>query len=75
MANNQQPLKGMPITFEIYAHTEQEVEQLRQAVVAFIRQHAKEGRAVTAKKVAEAIPKWDSNILVKNQIIKFFSEE
>ena len=73
MANNQEPLRGLPLTFEIYAHNEQEVEEARQAIVDFIRQHAKENRAVTAKKIAQAIPKWQNNILVKNQIINFFS--
>lgn len=71
--NNQQQLRALPITFQIYAHDEQEVEEARMAIVAFIGQHAKQGRAVTAHKVAQAISNWDKNFLVKNAVIKHFT--
>ena len=66
-------MKGYPITFNIYAESEQEAEEARMAIVAFIGEHAKHGRAVTGKKIAQAVSNWDKNLLVKNQIIKFFS--
>ena len=68
----QQPLSGYPITFSIYAHDAQEVEELRMAVVAFIGHHARQGRAVDAARLAKAISNWDKNPLVKNQIIQYF---
>ena len=66
-------MKGYPITFNIYAESEQEAEEARMAIVAFIGEHAKHGRAVTGKKIAQAVSNWDKNPLVKNQIIKFFT--
>ena len=65
-------MKGYPITFNIYAENEQEVEEARMALVAFIGQHARHGRAVTARKVAQAVSNWDTNPIVKNQIINYF---
>lgn len=67
-----QPLKGFPLSFQIYAHNEQEVEQCRQAIIGFINQHRQENRAVTATKVAQAITSWQSNPLIKTQIINYF---
>ena len=65
-------LKGFPVTFNVYAHNEQEVENLRMAVVAFIGCHARQGRAVDAARLAQAISNWDKNPLVKSQIINYF---
>ena len=70
--NQQQPLRGFPITFNVYAHNEQEVEHLRKAIVAFIDQHARQGRAVDAERTAQAVARWDSNPLVRTQIINYF---
>lgn len=68
----QQPFRGFPITFNVYARSEQEVEELRMAVVAFIGHHARQGRAVDAARLGKAISNWDKNPLVKNQIINYF---
>ncbi len=65
-------LKGFPLTFNIYAENEQEVEDARMAIIAFIGLHASQCRAVTAKKVALAVSNWDKNPIVKNRIINFF---
>ena len=69
---NKKQLKGFPLTFNIYAENEQEVEDCRMAIIAFIGLHASQCRAVTAKKVAHALSNWDKNAIVKNQIIKYF---
>ena len=65
-------LKGFPLTFNIYAENEQEVEECRRAIIGFIGLHAAQCRAVTAKKVSHALQNWDKNILVKNKVIQFF---
>lgn len=65
-------LHGFPLTFNIYAENEKEVEDCRMAIIAFIGLHASQCRAVTAKKVAKALSNWDKNILVKNHIINYF---
>jgi hypothetical protein len=65
-------LHGYPLTFNIYAEDEKEVEDARMAIIAFIGLHASQCRAVTARKVAQAISNWDKNPIVKNQIINYF---
>lgn len=67
-----QELKGFPLQFNIYAENEQEVEDCRTAIVAFIGLHASQCRAVTAKKVAQALSNWDKNPFVKGRIIEYF---
>ena len=73
MEQDNRQLRALPVTFEIYAYDEQEVEEARQAIIGFIEQHRREGRAVTAKKVAQAISQWERKFIVRNEIIKFFS--
>ena len=68
----QQPFIGFPITFAVYARNEQEVEELRMAIVAFIGFHARQGRAVDAARLAKAIANWDNNPIVRNKIIDYF---
>ena len=72
MAQETKQLHGFPLTFNIYAENEQEVEDCRMAIIAFIGQHASQCRAVTAKKVAQAISNWEKNPLVKMNIINYF---
>lgn len=69
----QRNLKGFPLSFNIYAENEAEVEDARMAIIAFIGLHASQCRAITAKKVAQAVSNWDKNPIVKNQIIKYFT--
>ena len=71
---NKQPLKGYPITFQLYAHGEEEAEEARMAIVAFIGHLRQYGIAVTGKKVAQAAANWDRNPIVKAQIMKHFKE-
>ena len=61
-----------PISFEVYAYSEQEVEELRQAVIGFIAFHARQKRPVLAGRAAKAIREWDRNPFVKNRIIEYF---
>ena len=66
-------LQGLPITFNIYANDEQEVEVLRFVITEFIRINAEQGRAVSANKVAEALRSWDRNPIIKNRIISYLN--
>ena len=66
-------LQGKPITFNIYSETDEEVAALKTVITEFIRINAEQGRAVTAKKVAEALRGWERNPLVKNRIISFLN--
>lgn len=68
----EQRLKGFPLKFNIYAENEQEVEEARMAIIAFIGYHASQCRAVTARKLAHAVRNWDKNPIVRNQIVNYF---
>ena len=65
-------MKGYKIQFEIYADDEQEAEDARKAIIAFISDLAHYNRAVTGKKISEGLPKWKENIFVRNRILDFF---
>jgi hypothetical protein len=65
-------LHGFPLSFNIYAENEKEVEECRKAIIAFIGIHASQCRAVTARKVTHALSNWDKNPIVKNHIINYF---
>lgn len=66
-------MKGYEVKFNIYANSQEEADMATQAIKAFISEHAKQGRAVTAVKVADAIGKWKNNVLVRNRIINYFN--
>lgn len=65
-------MKAFDIKFQIYAEDESEVAELRQSIIWFINLHKANGRAVTARKVSDAIKRWNSNLFVKNKIIEHF---
>ena len=64
-------MEGFPITFKIYANDAQEVEVLRFVITEFIRKHAEEGRAVSAKKLTEAIQNCENNPIIRNRVKRF----
>ena len=66
-------MKVFPITVKIYAADEQEAERARQALGGFVDQMGSMGIMVTGDKIAQAVPKWDKNPLVKSQVIKHFT--
>ena len=68
------PLGVYPISFEIYAHSPQEAENARMAIIAFIGLHARQGRAVTGEKIAKAVANWDKNPIVRSKVIQYFEE-
>jgi len=71
----QETLLGVyPISFEIYAHSPQEAEDARMAIIAFIGLHAMQGRAVTGEKIAKAVANWDKNPIVRSKVIRYFEE-
>lgn len=59
-------MQGYPITFNIYADSEEEAILAEEAIKDFISAKARVGVAVTAHKVAEAVARWSDSILVTN---------
>jgi len=66
-------MQGYEIKFNIYADSEEEAAVARNAIVGFINEHATQGRAVTGRKIAEALGRWKDNPLVRNKIIQYLS--
>ena len=65
-------MQGFPLNINIYANNEAEVADARAALVEFIDEHAKAGRAVSATKIAKAVRSWQNNPLVRGKIIDYF---
>lgn len=61
-----------PITFNIYASTDEEAEKGRRAIIQFINIMGQHGAMVSGNKIAEAVSKLNDNSFVTSQIIKFF---
>ena len=64
-------MSGYEIKFCIYAENEQEAEEARNAIIGFINEHAQQGRAVSGRKITDAISRWKDNIIVRNRIINY----
>lgn len=62
------------ISFNVWANSEEEGALLRKSICEFIDWFGQRGIKVSASKLNEAISKWQSNMLVKNSIIKHFNQ-
>lgn len=65
--------KIVKITFNIWANSDEDGEELKRELGAFIDHMGQQGRKVTAAKLAEAIRSWQKNPMVKNYIINYFN--
>lgn len=63
------------IEFYLYANSEQEAVNARKAIEDFIEENRKQGIVVTAKKIAEAVPKWKNNPLIKELLLLTFLQD
>lgn len=63
-----------PITFNIYASTDDEAEKGRKAIIRFINIMGQHGGKVSGSKIEEAVGKLHSNSFITSQIIKFFKQ-
>lgn len=64
--------KIVNISFNIWASSEAEAEELKKEICAFIDWHGQQGRKVSASKLIAAIRKWQNNPFVKQSIINHF---
>lgn len=64
--------KVVKIEFNIWANSDEEADELKKEICAFINYHGQQGRKVTASKLVEALRRWQSNPLVKQSIINHF---
>lgn len=66
--------KIRPITFNIYASTDEEAEKGRKAIIQFINIMGQQGARVSGNKIAEAVAKLNDSPFIASQIIKFFKQ-
>ena len=66
--------KIIKIEFNIWATNEEEVAELRKEICAFIDFHGQHGRKVSARKLTEALRRWQSNPFVRQSIIAHFQK-
>lgn len=59
-------MKPHKVTFYVYANTEEQVQELQQALNGFVRDKYNVGVIVTATKLADALRKFGNNLLVNN---------
>ena len=57
-------MKGFQVTFNVYANSKEEAEAASNALRTFVDDQAKQGRAVTAQKITDAINKYKNNYFV-----------
>lgn len=56
--------KIVSITFNIWANSEEEGEELKRELGAFVDHMGRQGRKVTATKLTEALRRWKDNYFV-----------
>ena len=61
-------MQGFPVSFNVYAQSQEEADATSRAIRDFITAQAQQGRAVTAAKLTSAIAKYKDNYFVN----KFF---
>lgn len=64
--------KIVNISFNLWANSEEEGEELRKEIVDFINRHGEQGRKISAPKLTEALRKWEKNPFVRQSIINHF---
>lgn len=61
---------GAKITFNVYANSQEEADETSKAIATFVDNMAKQGVAVTANKMSQAVQSWGNNPLVRNYFKK-----
>ena len=63
-----------PITFNIYASSDEEAERGRKAIIQFINIIGQHGAKVSGNKLHEAVGHIGDNTFIMSQIINFFKK-
>ena len=64
-----------PISFNIYASSDEEAERGRKAIIQFINIMGQHGAMVSGNKIAEAVSKLNTSPFITSQIISFFKKQ
>ena len=61
---------GAKVTFNVYANSQEEADNASKVLAEFVDNMAKQGVAVTADKLTQAVQSWGNNSLVRNYFKK-----
>ena len=59
-------MKGYEIRFKVFAESQEEADMTSAALRAFVDSKARLGIAVTAKKIYDALERWENSYIVNN---------
>ena len=59
-------MQGFELKFNVYADSQQEADEATKAIRNFITEMAQNGRAVTARKITDAVRRFQHNVFVTN---------
>ena len=65
-------MRGYEVKFNIYANSQEEADAVSRAFKDFISDNARQGVAVTAARIVEAVRKWGNNQFIRNRITQYF---
>lgn len=65
-------MQGYEVRFNIYAESQAEADAVSQAFKDIISENARQGVAVTAAKVTEAVRRWGGNTFLRSRITNYF---
>lgn len=63
-------MKGFKVCFNIFAESQEEADKVSAVLGQFVDNNARQGVAITASKVIEAINRWGNNFLVNSYLKK-----
>lgn len=63
-----------PISFNIYASTDEEAEKGRKAIIQFINIMGQQGARVSGNKLSDAVKMLHASPFIASQIIQFFKK-
>ena len=59
-------MQGFEIRFNVYANDQTEADEATATIKQFVSEMAVQGRAVTARKISDAVRKYKNNYFVTN---------
>lgn len=65
-------MQGYEVSFKIYAESQEEADIVSKAFKDFVENQRVNGRAVTAKKIINALYKLEGNAFIKSQVNNYF---
>lgn len=63
-------MKGFEVSFKVFANTQEEANKASEVLRKFVDDNARQGIAVTANKLVEAVSKFGNNVFVNSYLKK-----